>query len=68
MRTIATWAAALGVLGVATFAWVAQHEWAYRNAHPYRSGPAGVLIVAAVGGVLVSAGLALVGWALREHR
>lgn len=37
----------------------------YRKDHPYRSGPAGVIVVAAIGGILVSIGVAGVGWTFR---
>ena len=67
MRTQATWAAALGTGGALMFAWVALHEWSYREDHPYRSGPAGVIVIAALGGILASVGVALLGWALRER-
>lgn len=57
------YAPAVCVVAGVVAAGVAIHEWRYHDAHPYASGPAGVL---AVGFAAVAALAAAVVWALLE--
>lgn len=55
-------ASVAGVVSV----WVAIHEFSYAGSHPYAVGPANVIGVAAVAGVLLSLAVIFIATAIRR--
>ena len=53
----------LALLAGVAFIGVAAYELSYASDHPFRYGPAKVIAAAAGAGALLSAGVALLGWA-----